>query len=215
MNIIKNIIAAFLPNRCPFCNKVLEPELNYCKKCEKEFPQFAIKSFAKGGVACISPFFYQGKFKDSVKLLKFKDYTQFAKPLAIPLANSITKYADKVNYDYITYVPMHKKGLNERGYNQAQLLANEVSKILNIPCTELLIKHKENKPQHHCKGNERVSNVKGVYKVISPEKIKDKNILIIDDIITTGNTLGECCRVLYKGKAKYIYCATLCSKNNI
>ena len=113
--------------------------------------------------------------------------------------------------DIITAVPMYYKNMRERGYNQSELLAKECAEIFNIPYAELVEKHKKNKAQHTLKGKERESNVQGVYRVIDSQAVADKNILIIDDIITTGNTLGECCKVLKKAGCKNICCAALCA----
>lgn len=213
MNIIEYIKSSIFPNRCPFCNKPISPEEFYCEKCAKTFPDFPIKSCAKGGVMCISSFFYKDNFSKAVKNLKFNGYRQFAKNLSYLLAQTITKYATEQNFDCITYVPIHKERFKQRGYNQAQLLAKHTSDFLNLPLEDLLIKHKNNKPQHSCPAKERAINVKGVYKATDKSLIKDKNILIIDDIITSGHTLGECAKVLYKNGAKNVYCATICSRN--
>lgn len=97
---------------------------------------------------------------------------------------------------------MYYKNQRERGYNQSELLAKQCSEIMGIPYAELLEKHKANKAQHTLKGKERENNVHGVYRVADIELAADKTILIIDDIITTGNTLGECCKVLKKQVAK-------------
>ena len=106
---------------------------------------------------------------------------------------------------------MYYKNMRERGYNQSELLAKECAEIFNIPYAELVEKHKKNKAQHTLKGKERESNVQGVYRVIDSHAVADKNILIIDDIITTGNTLGECCKVLKKAGCENICCAALCA----
>ena len=76
---------------------------------------------------------------------------------------------------------------------------------------DLLEKHKQNKAQHTLKSSEREKNVRGVFRAINKNEIEGKSVLIIDDIITTGNTLGECCRILIKAGAKRVCCAALCS----
>jgi predicted amidophosphoribosyltransferase len=73
------------------------------------------------------------------------------------------------------------------------------------------IRAKQNKPQHTLKGSERRKNVKGVYRVIDKTAIKDKRILLIDDIITTGNTLGECASVLKHHGCRSVSCVVLCT----
>lgn len=106
---------------------------------------------------------------------------------------------------------MHKDTLRKRGYNQAELLARECARLLGIEYADLLVKTKKNKTQHSIKAAERAKNVIGVYSPINKNLIKGKRILIIDDIITTGSTLGECARILNKCKCGEICCCTLCT----
>lgn len=150
-------------------------------------------------------------FASGVKNFKFHENPSYARQLAIPLANEIIAKYGVGCFDIITAVPMYYKNQRERGYNQSELLAKQCSEIMGIPYAELLEKHKANKAQHTLKGKERENNVHGVYRVADIELAADKNILIIDDIITTGNTLGECCKVLKKAGCKSISCATLCA----
>ena len=89
-------------------------------------------------------------------------------------------------------------------------MARTIAEELNIPYTETLFKHKNNKVQHTLKGKDRMNNVKNAYKVIDKSLIKDKNILIVDDIITTGCTIGECAKTLFKGGCNTVCCCTLC-----
>ena len=120
-------------------------------------------------------------------------------------------YENLSEFDLITCVPMHKDSLKKRGYNQAELLARECAEIMELPYADTLIKYKLAQAQHCIKANHRAKNVKGVYRIIDKELIKDKNILIIDDIITTGHTLGECARILTKNGCKSVSCAVVCS----
>ena len=106
---------------------------------------------------------------------------------------------------------MLKNRLIERGYNQAELLAKECAKIMNMPYCDTLEKIRENREQHSIKASERAKNVKGVYSIIDKELVRDKKILIIDDIITTGNTLGECSGMLVKSGCNSVDCAVLCA----
>lgn len=100
-------------------------------------------------------------------------------------------------YDIIIIVPISKQRKKDRGYNQSELLAKEISKIIKIPiATKVLYKIKNTVPQSSLNKKEREKNVKGVYKVKNITKLYDKKILIIDDIYTTGNTLNECAKAL-------------------
>lgn len=213
---IKLIRSFFFPERCPYCLSRVERGKIACEKCESRFPETYSLNYAKGGYPCCSPFFYQGIFADAVKNFKFKGYVQSSEKLAPVLCDCIKRTFDIDNIDIITFVPMHKKKQKIRGYNQSQVLAEDISKILGIPCKTLLIKAKENKEQHKCLSSaQRRDNVKGVYKVVEDETIKGKNILVIDDILTTGYTMGECCKTIEKFTRSKIFCATVCAKNDI
>lgn len=216
MNNILSVLKAMLfPERCPYCNCVIEAGKPACNVCIKLMPQTFLENHAIGGYPCYSPFFYNSIFATAVKRFKFSNYPQSAKKLAIPLAQSVLTLSD-VKFDYVTCVPMHPKRERARGYNQSELLATEASKLMGVPYSDLLKKIKNNDEQHKCKTSaQRRDNVKGVYKAINNEKIKGKRILIIDDIFTTGYTLGECCRVLERGGSGAVRCATVCAKNNV
>lgn len=207
-NSVKDIL---FPVRCPYCETVIHKTEYACEDCKKRFPSPAIIKYAVGGYKCTSPFPYDGIFKKAVKIFKFGNKGGYAKQLAFPIVQSILESYQGVDFDLITCVPMHKKRLAQRGYNQAELLAKECAKIMNIPYCDTLEKYKENREQHSIKASERAKNVKGVYRIIDKELVRDKNILIIDDIITTGNTLGECAKILMKKGCRSAECAVLCS----
>ena len=109
------------------------------------------------------------------------------------------------NYDIIMPVPMHKIKKLKRGYNQSELFAKGISKMLEIPISvDSLIKQKNTLMQSSLGKDERVKNVQNAYKVINAEKIENKKILLIDDIYTTGATIKECKRVLQQAGVKEI-----------
>lgn len=202
-------LCIFLPERCPYCDKIIDYDKLCCDECKNIFGTVTYKTYAKGGFPCVSATTYTDKFADAVKRFKFHNRRQYAFSLARKMAEAIAKEYQDVNFDYIAYVPMHRIKQQERGYNQSRLLAKELSFILGIPIVHALIKVRNNEPQHSTKSAaKRAENVKGAFKAVSKEIIKDKSILLIDDIITTGNTLGECARMLMKHESRNICCAT-------
>ncbi|MCR5653984.1 MAG: ComF family protein [Ruminococcus sp.] len=208
----KLVAAAFFPEHCPYCGDVVSVGKCACEKCGREFPETIRECSAVGGYLCTAPFSYTGIFAESVKSFKFRGHREYAEKLAEQINRAVSEAYKDISFDYITCVPMHKNQLKERGYNQSKLLGKKLSEITDIPYRDLLIKHKENLPQHTLSGLEKRDNVKGVYKALNTDIIKGHNILVIDDIITTGHTLGECCRILRKAGAKKICCATVCAK---
>lgn len=207
----KLIIEYIYPVRCPYCGKVIHRKEYACEKCKELFPKTSYKRFAIGGHLCSAAFPYEGIFSKAVKTFKFHNCGFYAKQLSLPLIQSIIEIHPEINFDFITCVPMHKESLKKRGYNQAELLAKECAEIMNIPYLPTLEKFKKNEPQHSIKAHKRADNVKGVYRIIDKQIVANKNILIIDDIITTGHTLGECSKILYKSGCACVSCATVCT----
>ena len=122
---------------------------------------------------------------------------------------------NQISCDIITWVPLSRKRLRQRGYDQARLLATELSKKAGIECCRLLKKTRNNPAQSGTGGAEkRRANVSGVYTALSPEKITGKSILIVDDIVTTGATLSECGRMLLSAGAKEVKAVTVARKRN-
>ena len=113
-------------------------------------------------------------------------------------------------YDIITPVPISNLRRRERGYNQSDLIAIKVAEFANITYyPKILIKIKNNKPQSTLNKEHRLENVKNVYKIQNLEKIKEKNILLFDDIYTTGATANECARLLKQAGAQELGILTL------
>lgn len=207
----KYILHIFFPTVCPYCERVIYPDEYACEQCRKKLPDKSLTKYARGGYLCSAPLPYDEPYSTAVKTFKFRNMGSYAPQLSFLVVQSILEIHRQIDFDLITCVPMHVKDKKKRGYNQAELLAKECAKIMNIPYADLLEKHKQNKAQHTLKSSEREKNVRGVFRAASKNEIEGKSILIIDDIITTGNTLGECCRILIKARAKRVCCAALCS----
>ena len=107
-------------------------------------------------------------------------------------------------------IPISKKRMKQRGYNQSALIARNLVKALNIEYKEnVLVKIKDNKPQSELGQNERSDNVKGVYDLKNKKQIYHKQILIVDDIFTTGSTTNECAKILKENNANTVGIFTL------
>lgn len=215
MNFFKKILrfsaVALFPSRCPYCNKVIPDTECACKSCRGQFPEVCCTRYAIGGFLCASPFSYNGVYAKAVKKLKFHNRGDLAKPLAMQIVRAVSEIHGELRFDLVTCVPMHYKDKRARGYNQAELLARECAQIMELPYLDTLEKVKRNNPQHKTRGRDRAKNVHSVYAMKDIESVRGRNILIIDDIITSGNTLGECARILSKGKCAEIRCAVVCT----
>ncbi|MGN1127121.1 MAG: ComF family protein [Ruminococcus sp.] len=210
MKFTKLIKRFFFPARCPFCKKIINADEYCCSSCKGKLPSSYIPCYARGGYRCVSSFPYDGVFKSAIKDFKFYNNPNRKKQLAKVMESDIRDYYKDTDLDIITGVPLHKNRLRQRGYNQSRLLGEELSVLLNIPYVEVLEKHRDNKIQHTLKAKDRINNVKNAYRLIDRDSVKNKTILIVDDIITTGCTLGECCRIVRNGGAKYVACCTFC-----
>lgn len=129
-------------------------------------------------------------------------------------------FADKIaerligfpEIDCITYVPLTKKSAYRRGYNQSKLLAKALSKRIQTPAVYGAIKRvKSGRAQKGLTQAERVENVKGAFKIVKRDKFRGKNVLLVDDVLTTGSTVNEICRILLKAGTKTVYVATAAS----
>ena len=200
----------FFPERCPYCRKLIEAEEIACKTClpivtKKHHP---IKGGA-GGFRCVSSFFYDGKIRRIILRIKYRSNTQFIAQLAVFLAEDIRSIYGENCFDIITAVPMHPVDLAMREYNQSVLLAKKLGEMLSIPYLETLEKVKRTRKQHKLTYTERKTNLSGAFKLLNPEDILGKRILLIDDIVTSGFTLGKCAAAINRGKPALICCATL------
>ncbi len=210
----ERLLGILYPNRCPFCDRLINENECACEKCKGKLPEFSVKRYASGGCLCPAPFIYSGCYADAVKRFKFKKRKNYSADMAFYIAGSILElYPPELlqTTDYITCVPMHKKDFKRRRYNQAELLGRECSALLGVDYLETLKKVKYNKKQHTLNASQRYDNVKGVFGCIAPQLVKGKTIIIIDDIITTGATLGECAKTLKKAGCANVNCAVFCA----
>ncbi len=197
------------PERCPYCTRVVPLGNLYCDKCAEKFTDITYHTYARGGYYTVSAVPYIDVFAEGIKRFKFSKGQQYAYQLAYVMADAIAKEYKDEKFDFITFVPLHPKKLAERSYNQSELLSQELSKLLGIPVVEALKKTRNNQPQHSLKkASQRENNVRGVYRLTDKAVAINKRILLIDDIVTTGNTLGECGRILIEGGADKVLCAT-------
>lgn len=213
---LEYILDLIYPNVCGFCNEICKESL--CEKCEEKINKIMlcnIDNYENDKTKYYNEHLYLFKYDDEIrqKILeyKFNDkayiYKTFSK--IITKNEKICRFFEK--YDIIIPVPIHKKRMNLRGYNQSELISKEISKQFKNLTFErnVLIKSKNSEPQSTLNRIERNENVKNVYIVENSEKIINKKILLFDDIYTTGSTVNECSKVLKLSGAKEIGIITL------
>ena len=177
---------------CLNCGVPLEDESDYCNRCQNQK-----SSFVKNR----SPLVYDGEVKRLIYKLKFGKKTYIAQTLGALMAD---KYLEcGMDAEIITFVPMTESEVKKRGFNQAELLANEVGKRLDVPVLPALVKIKSTSEQKQLKGKDRALNLEGAFACVF-EQVKGRKILLVDDIFTTGATANECANTLLKAKAREV-----------
>lgn len=211
--IFNKILSLIYPQKCKFCSKVISSEQTLCNECKSALkPIYNIKKleYLPGkSVVCISLFKYVGIIREGIHKFKFCNYKELSNYFICNVSRNDIKNLIKSKIDYITCVPLSRERLNSRGYNQSECFARNLSEIIDVPYKDILIKNADNAPQHKLSASERALNVLDMYKVIDCSEIKGKNILICDDIVTTGSTLKECVKILKSGKSNNIFCFTI------
>ncbi len=210
MKIFDRVLDWFFPSKCVFCRKVLD-NTDICTECAAKLPYTKGDSISQKFAhvkTCISPLYYEDAVRDAILRYKFWGMSVYARRFGLIIADCVENNLDCGDIDVISWVPLSRKRLRKRGYNQAQLLAETVSEKLGITCASTLKKIVDNPAQSGTKSSgERARNVKGVYAPDSTTDIAGKSVLLIDDVVTTGATLSECSKTLKEAGALYVYCA--------
>ena len=185
---------------CLCCGRA-ELQTGLCIECRAHRPDFDMAR---------SAFEYEGSAASMI--LRLKDGQRYlAETLAEFLLPLLEDYADA---DALCYVPMTRSSEEERGYNQAELLAKHLSDWSEIEVLHCVKKSKETESQKTLNYQKRKSNLKGVFRVEDKKKIQGKNVVVIDDVLTTGATANELARCLKKAGANRVYVLTVASVPN-
>ena len=203
------------PPKCILCGKLLEKdETDLCRACRVDSPQCHKNnlkfSFLDSWAAV---WYYDGYIRKSLHRYKFNRARHYAPAYGRMLAMRLQEeYPD--GFDVLTWVPVSRWRKFTRGYDQVELLAQAVGAELNMTPVRTLRKLRHNRPQSGISGIEkRRANVLGAYRVIEPQLVADRKVLLLDDIITTGATAGECARVLLTAGAREVHCGCVAVAN--
>lgn len=212
MNFINSALDYFFPPICGMCGEINENYIcNNCYKNIKKIKKCVINEYNNRNFSKhLYIFRYEGIIRNKIIEYKFEDkgylYKMFAK---IILSDKKTCNFIK-KYDVIIPVPISKKRKKKRGYNQSELVANELAQKLNQDIwTDIIIKKKDNKPQSELNKLERIKNVEDIYEINKPIEVKNKKVLLLDDIYTTGSTVNEIARKLKQNQTQEIGVITL------
>lgn len=195
------------PEKCVLCGRLLEKnELDLCHKCRIDAPECGLSRTKYPYLeSWTAVWLYQDLVRRSILRYKFYGKRSYAAAYARLLGVKLMK-EDRLQVDLITWVPISAKRLKKRGFDQCQLLAEALSREVEIPVVPLLKKMRDNPPQSGIVGHaHRKANVLGIYQVMNTQQLQEKRILLLDDILTTGATAGECARVLLTAGAQEVH----------
>ena len=216
MKILNRALDLIFPPICGFCEKVDKKYI--CNDCIKIVNTIAVNKQDTYNNKFFKKHLYIFQYEDIIreKILKFKFENEsfLHRTFAEAILNNKENIKFIEQYDYLIPVPIHKKRKKQRGYNQSELIARVISdEVRKINMQINIIKKDKNiVPQSTLNQREREKNIKNVYKIVNKEKVKNKKILLLDDIYTTGSTVNECGRILIEGGCKEVGIITI-SKN--
>jgi ComF family protein len=191
---------------CLKCGKLILPNQEFCYDCQHSNHYFD---------QARSVGLYDSGLKEYIKLFKYSKYRTLTEPLGDLMSSYTNRFYNINDFDIITYVPVHKKRLDERGFNQAFLLAKRIGENLKIDVESLLIRNKDTIKQSKLSRKERLRNLKSKFKIKGNINIDGKRILLVDDVYTTGATVNELSRILLNNRAESIKVITLASGRDL
>lgn len=190
------------PLYCSICGIKIDGG-SLCYRCSRRERRFNFE-FSR------SVFLYNNEISSLIIAYKYNKVKWLYKWFSDKMLKALDNYPEFKEYNCICYVPLSGRKLRERGFNQSELIAREISTALSIELlSDTVIRVKDIKSQVGLGFEERIENVKGCFEVRDKEKVKGKSIIIIDDVATTMSTLNEISYVFKKAGAKKISCFTI------
>ena len=211
MRPLKRLAELLFPPKCVLCGAILEKdELDLCHTCRIEAPDCPVsRSKLPFADSWIAVWHYDGTVRRSLIRYKFRNCRCYAGCYGRMLAMKLLREYPE-GFDILTWVPISSLREFSRGYDQSRLIAQAEGRELGMTPVRTLKKTRNNPRQSRIKGAaQRRANVLGVYEIQNSEAIAGKRILLLDDILTTGATAGECARMLLTAGAKEVHCAVV------
>ncbi len=209
--ILTGLVSVFFPQRCACCGRVIVPSALFCPECLAALPKTVYERSAVGGFLCSAALLYEEPYSTALKRFKFHSKPGGLQGFAFLTVKAARERFEGKDFDAVTCVPMTRLAVLKRGYNQSEELARACAKLMALPFEPVLEKYRSNAPQRTLNRSQRAKNVRGVFRIGKSHSVTGKRYLLIDDVITTGSTLGECARVLKTGGCSEVCCAVLCT----
>ncbi|MFV0337820.1 MAG: ComF family protein [Chthoniobacterales bacterium] len=219
------------PAHCALCRRATGVNVKICHHCEKELPRISgtqcevcSHPFASthshlicpncveqnfGFVCCLAPMQAHGPVRELIHRFKYAKSPHLAEVIAswmLPLIDD--SRLKNIKIDALVPVPLHKKRLRERGYNQAELLANHLSEAWKIQLVHALRRSRNTETQTHFDRARRMENLRNAFDFVHNEPSTKKNLMLIDDVFTTGSTLNECAHTLLQNGVAGVWAMT-------
>lgn len=199
--------------RCLFCNNNEIIRYNLCSQCLNNIIDcrlyYSNLDYIDNIEVCA---IYNSFIKELMIEYKYNDKTYISRIFGEMILEKIVEKKMYINMDYISFIPSAKGELSRKGYNQSKILAEYIGKNLNFKIENLLIKTRRNKKQKDLNRYERFKNVEDIF--ISDRVLNGKNILLIDDVVTTGYTLDFAAKALKSAGAKRVAAITVATRQN-
>ncbi len=197
------------PPRCPFCGELSGKDGQYCAECQKGLPLCHVYTLTpntkRPDLFCLrAPYYYTGSARRAAKALKFYNHRSAAEQFARAMAD-MEQVSGLAQADFVTAIPLSRRRLRRRGFNQSEMIARQYALFKGMTYLETLEKHKDTPKQSlQISAKARAANVKGCYRVLEPDAVRNKTVVLIDDVYTTGATMRECAKMLRQAGARCV-----------
>lgn len=214
----KFILNMLFPTKCACCSTIIEDtcDIHICGKCLSKISFYRDDYIIIDDIDTIffdritSACKYLGVLRKSILKYKFGGSPSYCKALAKLIFAKISSLDEYTQAQGFMSIPMYRKKKVERGYNQAELLSKELAKLAGLPdYSNCILRTRKTMTQSLLNKEEREINVRDSFQVVTPEKLKGKIIILVDDVLTTGSTLNECAKELKRLGVIKVYCAVV------
>ena len=200
-----SLLSLIMPNKCIVCGKTSGRGEYICPECRPliERLEEPPRNGERAGASydkCFVPFIYNKGIQLAIKRMKFGDHPAAHRYFAREIAAMVD-----VRPDFITFVPQNSKTRHKRGYNQTELIARELGRILKLPVKSTLVRSENGSKQVGLGYSKRLENAKKLYR--AKGVALSGSCLIVDDVITTGATMKACCDILRRQGCSKIFAA--------
>ena len=210
MSLIADLCNILLPRKCVVCQQTLEPSEQYiCTTCSIQLPRYPLQSIEDNEPlrkvwnfapvqygATLLYYRHQSDFHNILIKIKYKGSAQLGIKIGEWAATEIAHLQLAEKTDIIVPVPGDRKRIKKRGYNQAEMIARGMGRIMHLPVMNLLTKKDSATSQTKLSQKARKENTAGKYEANIPQDWKGKRILLVDDVLTTGATIGSCAQAI-------------------